>query len=102
MNTAIDFFLFLLIGGACWYGYHYRQAWFCMTPYLLWRLCRGRGPGRQLLVFGPTVVGWLLLCHWLNAHEWHATAAGGMLFAMTLGLEAMRSAEERQKERDAL
>ncbi|MDQ6987764.1 MAG: hypothetical protein Q9M25_08175 [Mariprofundaceae bacterium] len=52
---------------------------------------------RQFLSFGPLVVVWLLLCHWLNTHGWHATAASGMLVAMMLGLEAMRSAEERQK-----
>jgi len=61
-------------------------------------LCRGRGPWLQLLLFGPVVVGWLLFCHWVNTHGWHATAAGGILFAMTVGLQAMRSVEEEQKQ----
>ncbi|PIP02318.1 MAG: hypothetical protein COW18_05135 [Zetaproteobacteria bacterium CG12_big_fil_rev_8_21_14_0_65_54_13] len=102
MSSVIDFTVLLLIGGICWRAYRYRQAWFCMIPYLLWQQCRNRSLVRQLLVFGPVVVGWLLLCHWLNAHAWPATAAGFMLFAMTVGLESMRSAEERQKMEDIL
>lgn len=97
MDTLLDISAFLLIAMLCWRGYQLRQNWFCLIPYLLWRQCQGRGVARQLLVFSPVVVGWLILCHWLNAHGWHATGAGGMLFAMTLGLDAMRSVEERQK-----
>ncbi|TLS66132.1 hypothetical protein FE236_09175 [Mariprofundus erugo] len=97
MDTLLDISLFLLIAWLCWRGYNGRQSWLRMIPYLIWQQCQGRGMIRQLLVFAPVVVGWLLLCHWLNAHGWHATGAGGMLFAMTLGLDAMRSAEERQK-----
>jgi len=32
-----------------------------------------------------------------NTHGWDARAAGGMLIGMTIGLEAMRIAEEDQK-----
>ncbi|MDX8406596.1 MAG: hypothetical protein R8K50_10680 [Mariprofundus sp.] len=100
MNSAIDFAMLSMICAICWRGYRYRQPWFCLLPHILWHKCRGRGLWRQLLLFGPVVVGWLLFCHYLNAHGWHATAAGGMVLAMTLGLEAMRRAEERQKRMD--
>jgi len=33
----------------------------------------------------------------LNTAGWHATAAGGILLAMTVGLDAMRKLEEQQK-----
>lgn len=97
MKTATDIIILLLILVFCWHGYQYRQTWFRIIPHLMWRICRDRGLLWQLLIFGSTVVGWLLFCHWINAHGWYATAAGAMLFAMALGLEAMRSAEERQK-----
>jgi len=97
MSIALDIAVFVVICFIIWPAYRERQPWFCMIPHFLYRQCRGRGFIRQLLIFGPAVVAWLLLCHWLNGQGWHATAAGCILFAMTLGLEAMRSAEERQK-----
>jgi len=93
----LDVIVFIAICLILWRAYRERQLWFRMIPHVLYRQCRGRGFVQQLLIFGPLVVVWLLLCHWLNTHGWHASAAGGMLFAMMLGLEAMRSAEERQK-----
>jgi hypothetical protein len=97
MKTGIDIIMLMLIGTLCWHGYQSRQTWLRMIPHLMWRICRNRGFLWQLLVFGSSMVGWLLLCHWINARGWYATAAGVMLLGMTLGLEAMRSAEERQK-----
>ncbi|RMH52724.1 MAG: hypothetical protein D6682_01365 [Zetaproteobacteria bacterium] len=93
-----DLILLIVIVLICWRGYH-RRSWWFVLPVGLWiGLGRGRGMWLQLLLFGPVVVGWLLLCHWVNTHGWHATAAGGILFAMTVGLQAMRSFEEEQKQ----
>ncbi|MDQ7000493.1 MAG: hypothetical protein Q9M12_06375 [Mariprofundus sp.] len=94
---ALDITVFAIIGTICWQGYYKRRLWFEAPVYLLLRLGKGRGFWTQWFMYGPPVVGGLLLCHWLNTHGWHATAAGGMLFGMTIGLEAMRIAEEEQK-----
>ncbi len=94
---ALDIAVFIAICLILRIAYRDRQLWFCMIPHFLYRQCRGRGFVPQLLIFGTLAVTWLLFCHWLNGQGWHATAAGGILFAMVLGLEAMRSAEERQK-----
>jgi len=97
MMLALDILLLAAIAWLCWQGYHKRRLWFVVPLYLWLKLGKGRGFWKQFLIFGPATVCWLLLCHWINTHGWHATAAGGMLFAMTTGLEAMRMAEEEQK-----
>jgi len=97
---AVDLLLLTALVLLCWRGYSKRQTWLRLIPHLIWHQCKGRSILMQLLLFGPVVVGWLLFCHWLNTAGWHATGAGCILLAMTIGLEAMRSAEERQKERN--
>lgn len=92
-----DIAMLLLISFVSWRGYRDRQTWFRLIPHLIWTRCQGRSFLMQLLIFGPVIVGWLLLCHFVSTHGWQATAAGGMLFGMALALEALRSAEERQK-----
>jgi len=94
----IDLALFSAIAALCWRGYQQRRIWIRLPPYLLMQRCRGKSALRQLLIFGPVTIFWLLTCHWINTHGWHATAAGGLLLAMTLGLEAMRAIEEQQKQ----
>lgn len=94
---AVDVGIFLLIAAICWHGYQKRRLWLFYLNELLGRLYRGRSFMHQLLAFGPVIVGWLLLCHWLNTRGWHGLAAGGILLAMMLGLEAMRALEEKQK-----
>ncbi len=97
MMMALDIALFAVIAGLCWQGYQKRRLWFVVPLYLWLRLGKGRGFWQQFLIYGPAIVVWLLLCHWVNTHGWHATAAGGMLIAMTIGLQAMRMAEDEQK-----
>ncbi len=97
MMLALDIALFAAIATLCWQGYHKRRLWFVVPVYLWLKLGKGRGFWMQFLVFGPVTVIGLLICHWINTHGWHATAAGGILFGMTLGLEAMRIAEEEQR-----
>jgi len=97
MILALDIALFAAIAGLCWQGYQKRRLWFVVPVYLWLKLGKGRSFWMQFLVFAPATVTGLLLCHWINTHGWHATAAGGMLFGMTIGLEAMRIAEEEQK-----
>ncbi len=97
MILALDFAMLAVIVTLCWQGYHKRRLWFVAPVYLWLKLAKGRSFWVQFLIFGPITVSFLLLCHWINTHGWHATAAGGMLFGMTLGLEAMRIAEEEQK-----
>ena len=94
---ALDLLLLSAIAWICWQGYHKCRLWFVVPVYLWMKSGKGRGFWKQFLVFGLPTVGWLLLCHWINTHGWHATAAGGMLFAMTVGLQAMRLAEEEFK-----
>ncbi|MDQ6950127.1 MAG: hypothetical protein Q9M26_00510 [Mariprofundales bacterium] len=101
MALLLDLTIFGMIAVLCWRGYQQRQIWLSMPPYLLMRACHNRSAWLQLVIFGPITIIWLLSCHWINAHGWHATAAGGILLAMTMGLEAMRSVEERQKEKRA-
>ena len=96
-GILLDLATLVVIALVCWQGYHRRRLWFGMPVYAWFQLARGRGFWAQLLIFGPVVVGWLLLCHWINTHGWHATAAGGILIAMTVGLEAMRTIEEEQR-----
>ena len=95
--TILDLAVLGAITLLCWQGYRKRSLWFEVPVYMWFRLARGHGFWVQFLLFGPAVVIWLLLCHWINTHGWHATAAGGMLIGMTIGLEAMRIAEEQQQ-----
>jgi len=97
MMTALDIVLFILIVLLCWRGYRGNGLWLIYTGNLLHRLLRGKGFWGQLLSFAPIAIGWLLLCHWVNTAGWHATAAGGILLAMTIGLDAMRKLEEKHK-----
>jgi len=97
---ALDFAMLALIAALCWQGYRKRRLWFVVPVFLWLKLGRGRSFWMQFLIFGPMTVAFLLLCHWVNTHGWHATAAGGMLFGMTIGLEAMRMAEDEQKWRN--
>jgi len=97
MLVAFDVAVFAVIVALCWQAYFKRRAWFVSLVFFWLEMGRDRGFWMQFLIFCPPVVVALLLCHWVNTHGWHATAAGGILFMMTLGLEAMRSAEEIQK-----
>ncbi|OIO70216.1 MAG: hypothetical protein COW19_08145 [Zetaproteobacteria bacterium CG12_big_fil_rev_8_21_14_0_65_55_1124] len=97
MLTVLDIALLVGIALLCWRGYRENGLWLCYVGQLLHRLLRGKGFWGQLFRFAPVVVGWLLLCHWVNTAGWHATAAGGILLAMTVGLDAMRKLEEQQK-----
>jgi len=97
MTIALDIAIFSVIATVCWQGYHKRRLWFVIPVYLWLNLGKGRGFWMQFIIFGPGTVCGLLLCHWVNTHGWHATAAGGMLFGMTLGLAAMRIVEEEYK-----
>ena len=97
MSMVLDIILFAAIATVCWQGYHKRRLWFVIPVYVWLRMGKGRSFWVQFMIFAPTTVCGLLLCHWVNTHGWHATAAGGMLFGMTLGLEAMRIAEEESK-----
>jgi len=93
--------IFALIALFCVRGYQKRQLWLALVNHLLGQLYHGKGYWWQLFVLGPVIVIWLLLCHWLNNKGAYGLAAGGILFAMTLALDAMRSLEECQKrERD--
>lgn len=96
--TIVDIVLFVLIAMLCWRGYRGIDPWLCYFGQWLDRLLHGKGFWRQLFTFGPMMVVWLLLCHRINTAGWHATAAGGILLAMTVGLDAMRSLEEKQKQ----
>jgi len=89
--------VFALIAFLCVRGYQKRQLWLELANHLLGKLYRGKGYWRQLFVLGPVIVIWLLFCHWLNNRGAYGLAAGGILFAMTLALDSMRSLEERQK-----
>jgi len=97
MSTVLDIVLLIAIAMLCWRGYQHRGIWFETAVWLWLRLGRGRGLWVQLLIYGVPTVAALLFCHWVNTHGWHATAAGGMLAGMTIGLTAMRLAEEEQK-----
>lgn len=90
--------IFALIAYFCVRGYRERQLWLALTGHLLAKLYRGKGYWRQLFVLGPVIVVWLLFCHWLDNKGAYGLAAGGILFAMTLALDAMRGLEERQKQ----
>ena len=96
---VLDIGLFLMIALLCWRGYQKRQWWMFYLGRILEKGIQGKSFWRQFFSLGPLLVGWLLLCHWINTHGWHATAAGGILLAMTLGLNAMRNIEEDQKAR---
>jgi hypothetical protein len=93
----IDIILFILIAWSCWQGYSKRQMWLSVIAHLLARLYRGKGYWHQLFTLGPIIVVWLLLCHWLANHGARGLGAGGLLLAMTLGLDGMRHFEEKQK-----
>jgi len=95
--TLLDVALFALIALLCWRGYRGIDPWLMHFVQWLGRILQGKGFWRQLFTFGPIIVGWLLLCHRVNTLGWHATAAGGILLAMTVGLDAMRRLEEQQK-----
>ena len=95
--TLLDVAVFALIAYFCVRGYQKRQLWLALVGHLLGKLYHGKGYWRQLFVLGPLIVAWLLLCHWLNNKGVYGLAAGGILFAMTLALDAMRGLEERQK-----
>ena len=97
LSIAINVVMFSLIALICWRGYQRRQWWLFYADELIGRLYRGKGFMRQLFGFGPLIVVWLLLCHWLNTQGWYGLAAGGILLAMTHGLYAMRDLEEKQK-----
>ncbi|MDX8413043.1 MAG: hypothetical protein R8J85_03055 [Mariprofundales bacterium] len=97
MGTLLDFALLVVIATLCRQGYQQRKLWFTVPVQLFLRLGRGRGFAMQLLIYGAPTVAGLLLCHWINTHGWHATAAGGILIGMMVGMEAMRIAEEEQK-----
>lgn len=98
MSFWLDVVLFALIAFICWRGYWYRQLWLALANHFLGRLYRDKGFFRQLFGLGPVIVGWLLLCHWLSSHDAEGLAAGGILLAMTLALDAMRNLEEQQKQ----
>jgi len=98
MNIVFDIIEFAAIAFFCWRGYMGRQLWLALTVHLLGRLYQNKGFFRQLFVMGPILVGWLLLCHWLNHLGAHGLAAGFMLLAMTIALYTMRDLEERQKQ----
>lgn len=97
MLIAMDVAVLIAIVLLCWRGYRGDGTWLPFVGQLLSRLLNGRGFWGQLLCFAPLSVGWLMLCHWVNTAGWHATAAGGILIAMTVGLDAMRKLEEQQK-----
>ncbi len=97
MKLVLDIAILVGILFACWRGYQQRQPWLYLISALLLRLGSQKYFGIRFFVYAPVFVGWLLLCHWLDVKNWTATAAGLMVFAMTLGLEAMRQTEERQK-----
>ena len=97
MSIVPDILMLVAIATVCWRGYQYRAVWFELPLWLYLQCGRGRGLWVQLVMYGLPVVLWLLLCHWVNTHGWHASAAGGMLIAMSYGLAAMRMAEEEQK-----
>ena len=98
MDVLLDVLFFTGIATLCWLGYQLRRPWLVLIVQLLWHLGRGYGLWGQVFRYAPVIVGWLLLCHWINTHGWHGLAAGGILFAMTLALHAMRSWEEQQKQ----
>jgi len=97
MAIALDIALFLGIALLCWRGYYGKGLWLLYANQFMQRLLHGKGFWGQLVSSAPLVVGWLLLCHRVNTAGWHASAAGGILLAMTVGLDAMRKLEERQK-----
>jgi len=97
MATLLDISLLIVIALLCWRGYRYGSVWLAIVGKLLTQLLRNKGFWGQLFSFAPLAIGWLLLCHWINTAGWHATAAGGILLAMTVGLNAMRKLEEQQK-----
>lgn len=97
MLIALDISFLIAIAVLCWRGYRYRSVWLAMVGQLLARLLGSKGFWGQLFSFAPLAIFWLLLCHWVNTAGWHATAAGGILLAMTIGLDAMRNMEEKQK-----
>ncbi len=99
MKAVLDILVLVVVATACWRGYGQRDSWLRMLVGWLMHQVRGHGFWGQWLRFGPLVVGWLLFCHWLNTHGWHASGAAGIVLAMTLGLDAMRSIEEEQKRR---
>ncbi len=96
--TLVD----LALGGALiafWVrACHRRRPWMSWLVTGMLHALAGRGAFGQLLRFGPLIVGWLLLCHWVNTHGWHVTAASGIVLAMALALEAMRQAEETARD----
>jgi len=96
--TVLDIVLLALIAMVCWRGYRGIDPWLSYFGQWLGRLLHGKGFWQQLFTFGPMIVAWLLLCHRINTAGWHATAAGGILVAMTVGLDAMRSLEKQQKQ----
>jgi len=97
MKIALDVAVLTGILFACWHGYQQRQIWLCIIPALLLRTGRHQPLWLLFCIYAPVLMGWLLLCHWVNAQGWRATSAGLLAFAMVVGLEAMRQAEERQK-----
>jgi uncharacterized membrane protein len=97
MLTVLDIALFIGLALLCWRGYRGNGTWLIYIGQLLHRLLRGKSFWGQLFRFAPLAITWLLLCHWVNTAGWHATAAGGILLAMTIGLDAMRKLEEEQK-----
>jgi len=97
MLIVIDIAIFLGIALICWRGYRGSSIWLGVVAQLLFRLLHGKGFWGQLMRFAPMAIGWLMLCHRINTAGWHATAAGGILIAMSIGLDAMRRFEEQQK-----
>ncbi len=97
MTRLADFAGLALLLAVCWRGYRYRTPWFSAIAARLLRASRGRGFFRRFILLAPIFVGWLLLCHWTDVKGWHATAAGLMALAMTVGLDAMRQFEEAAK-----
>lgn len=93
----LDVLILIAATYICWKGYRHRQDWLLLIHLLLARLLKEKGFWNQLLRVGPIVVIWLMMCHWINTHGWHATAASGILLAMTVALNKMRALEEAQK-----
>jgi len=90
--------VFLLLMGLALRAYQQQAMWLRFIPFVLLKFGVGRSFIVQWLIYSPTFVSWLLLCHWLDVKGWHGLGAAGMGFAMLVGLQGMRFLEEQQKQ----